>query len=226
MALTLGGGIVLPLFVQSQPSNSKKICKELVPSASSATPTDQKALPTNVTTKYGTADFSLTEKLLAYMGGLLEKNILGDTHLHRVLEMTEQGKIQNPISEKDATKNKGLHAHRGGFEILLRDKESLLDLPRTKVWTETMLAERGQIQKQRQETRKDTQYVPKPPQEIKITSGEITSLLVLPDGKWVVGTDKVYIRNTDGTPSSDFEVNGWVQSLLLSGRWKVGCWHR
>ena len=198
MALTLGGGIVLPFFVQSQlNSSSKKMCKELVPSASSAIPTDQKASPTAsptnaqafekegakvfsekspvttpVTTEYGVADFSLTEKLLAYMGALLERNILGDTHLHRLLEMTEQGKIQNPISEKDAPENKGLHVHRGGFEKLLRDKESLLDLPRIKVWTETMLAERGQIRKQRQETRKDTQYVPKPPQKIKIASNE------------------------------------------------------
>ena len=62
--------------------------------------------------------------------------------------------------------------------------------------------------------------------------GQVTSLLLLPDGKWVAGTsDKfrgyghglghgtVYVRNADGTPSTNFEVDRWSKISIASARW-------
>ena len=46
---------------------------------------------------------------------------------------------------------------------------------------------------------------------------QVTSLLLLDDGKWVVGTSQgnIYVRNADGIPYTDFKINAWVGHLLL-----------
>ena len=65
---------------------------------------------------------------------------------------------------------------------------------------------------------------------LKLDGWAVTSLLILNDGKWVVGksygnSDKVYVHNADGTPYTDFKVDGWavIPLLLLNdGKWVVG----
>ena len=99
-----------------------------------------------------------TEGLMAYLGTLIEHQIIGDVELLRFIEGLEKGELLNPISEEKAMESLAGTIHRQGIQ------EEYLDLGHLNQkellrWSKESLKEKKRVRIQREETRKETQDI-------------------------------------------------------------------
>ena len=96
-----------------------------------------------------------TEGLKAYLGTLIEHQIIGNIELLRFIEGLEKGELINPISKEKAMESLAGTIQREGIEDFLdlghlNQKELLR-------WSKESLKEKKRVRVQREETRKETQ---------------------------------------------------------------------
>ena len=98
-----------------------------------------------------------TEDLMAYLGTLLEHQIIGNTELVRFIEALEKGELVNPIAEEKAMVSTAALIHQEGIQEYLDlaelNKKELLK------WSKESLKEKKHVRVKREETRKETQDV-------------------------------------------------------------------
>ena len=98
-----------------------------------------------------------TEDLMAYLGTLLEHQIIGNTELVRFIEALEKGELVNPIAEEKAMVSTAALIHQEGIQEYLDlaelNKKELLK------WSKESLKEKKRVRVKREETRKETQDV-------------------------------------------------------------------
>ena len=96
-----------------------------------------------------------TEGLMAYLGALLEHQIIGDAELVRFIKGLEKGKLINPISEEKAMVSSAALIQQEGIQEYLDlgdlNKKELLE------WSKESLREKKRVWVKREETRKETQ---------------------------------------------------------------------
>ena len=98
-----------------------------------------------------------TEGLMAYLGQLLEHQIIGDIELVRFIEGLEKGELVNPIGEAEAMVSTAALIQQGGiqeyFDLAELNKKALLR------WSKESLKEKKRVRVKREETRKETQDI-------------------------------------------------------------------
>lgn len=94
------------------------------------------------------------DQVVAYLGDLFERKIIGKSELNRFLQALEKGKIENPIAEGDAENSTTLLIHRNGLDRILNDGE--FDSQRLKDWARTALHLSNEITVKRDDIRKET----------------------------------------------------------------------
>ena len=98
-----------------------------------------------------------TEGLIAYLGTLLERQIIGDTELLRLIKGLERGEISNPIHEEETWISSAALIHREEIQEYINrtelNQKELLD------WSKRSLKEKERVRVKREETREETQDV-------------------------------------------------------------------
>ena len=98
-----------------------------------------------------------TEGLMAYLGQLLEHQIIGDIDLVRFIEGLEKGELVNPITKEKAMVSTAALIQQEGIQEYLDlaelNKKELLK------WSKESLKEKKRVRVKREETRKETQDV-------------------------------------------------------------------
>lgn len=98
-----------------------------------------------------------TEGLITYLGTLLERQIIGDTELLRLIEGLERGEISNPIHEEETWISSAALIHREEIQEYINrtglNQKELLD------WSKRSLKEKERVRVKREETREETQDV-------------------------------------------------------------------
>ena len=94
---------------------------------------------------------------MAYLGALLEHQIIGDAELVRFIKGLEKGKLINPISEEKAMVSSAALIQQEGIQEYLDlgdlNKKELLE------WSKESLREKKRVWVKREETRKETEDV-------------------------------------------------------------------
>jgi len=164
-----------------------------------------------------------TDNLIAYLGELLGEQIIGDKELNRFIDGLEQGKLINPISERQSKIHTQAQIQRGGIEGHFKNdlnKERLLE------WARKSLKEKKRVKEKRGETRQKTydasrkmEFKPIPPgsflmgdPERKVTVNlthpiEMTTTQVT-QGQWLKVMGKNPSKFSKGEHSIDYYVNG------------------
>ena len=122
-----------------------------------------------------------TEGFIAYFDRLLEKNVIGEQELTRLIESLKAGQLTNPIDEAKAELKAELYEHFKGFEEYLERED--LNLERILKWVLNRLRERTRERENRLEVEKEMKL---PRQEIEFA--------FLPAGNFLMG------RKTSKTP--------------------------
>ena len=98
-----------------------------------------------------------TEGLMAYLGQLLEHQIIGDIDLVRFIEGLEKGELVNPITKEKAMVSTAALIQQEGIQEYL----DLAELNKKELlrWSKENLREKKRVRVKREETRKETQDV-------------------------------------------------------------------
>lgn len=98
-----------------------------------------------------------TEGLIAYLGTLLEHQIIGDKELLRLIESLEKGEISNPIHEEETWISSAALIHREEIQEYINkttlSREKLLD------FAKRSLKEKERVRVKREEAREETQDI-------------------------------------------------------------------
>ena len=144
-----------------------------------------------------------TEGLMAYLGALLEHQIIGDAELVRFMKGLEKGKLINPISEEKAMVSSAALIQQEGIQEYLDlgdlNKKELLE------WSKESLREKKRVWVKREETRKETQDVY---QKIKF--------LPVGPGRFFMGEEKkveVTLTNSIEVMSTQVTQKQWVEIM-------------
>ena len=144
-----------------------------------------------------------TEGLMAYLGALLEHQIIGDAELVRFIKGLEKGKLINPISEEKAMVSSAALIQQEGIQEYLDlgdlNKKELLE------WSKESLREKKRVWVKREETRKETQDVY---QKIKF--------LPVGPGRFLMGEEKkveVTLTNSIEVMSTQVTQKQWVEIM-------------
>ena len=143
-----------------------------------------------------------TEGLMAYLGALLEHQIIGDAELVRFIKGLEKGKLINPISEEKAMVSSAALIQQEGIQEYLDlgdlNKKELLE------WSKESLREKKRVWVKREETRKETQDVY---QKIKF--------LPVGPGRFFMGEEKVEVTLTNSIEVMSTQVTQkqWVEIM-------------
>ena len=144
-----------------------------------------------------------TEGLMAYLGALLEHQIIGDAELVRFIEGLEKGKLINPISEEKAMVSSAALIQQEGIQEYLDlgdlNKKELLE------WSKESLREKKRVWVKREETRKETQDIY---QKIKF--------LPVGPGRFFMGEEKkveVTLTNSIEVMSTQVTQKQWVEIM-------------
>lgn len=144
----------------------------------------QSAIPTNPAQRDPLrTPNSNTASLIAYLANLHSRKILSDTELGQFLKRLEEGTIENPISEDEASLNSAHLIHREGIDALLKNRDLESDLLRD--WTRTALHLAIETQNARDEARSETQSL-----------AAKYELHPVPTGKFIMGFKKIPIELT------------------------------
>ena len=98
-----------------------------------------------------------TEDLMAYLGTLLEHQIIGNTELVRFIEGLEKGELVNPITKEKAMVSTAALIQQEGIQEYL----DLAELNKKELlrWSNESLKEKKRVRVKREEARKETQDV-------------------------------------------------------------------
>ena len=156
-----------------------------------------------------------TQGLMAYLGTLLEHQIIGDVELVRFIEGLEKGELINPISEEKAMESMVALIHRQGIQ------EEYLDLGQFNQkellrWSKESLKEKKRVRVQREETRKETQdvyqkmeFFPVPPGHFLVDRGKAEVRLTHPiEVMSTPVTQKQWVEIMGENPSYHFKGEG------------------
>ncbi len=78
---------------------------------------------------------SKTDRFIAYLNMLVEKQIINEQHLTKMLEEITEGHIPNPISKAEANRDSTLLIHREGIARFIENPKEF-DMSRLKKWLE------------------------------------------------------------------------------------------
>ena len=140
---------------------------------------------------------------MAYLGTLLEHQIIGDAELVRFIKGLEKGELINPISEEKAMVSSAALIQEEGIQEYLDlgdlNKKELLE------WSKESLREKKRVWVKREETRKETQDVY---QKIKF--------LPVGPGRFLMGEEKkveVTLTNSIEVMSTQVTQKQWVEIM-------------
>ena len=96
-------------------------------------------------------------ELIAYLGLLLERQIIGDKELLRLIEGLERDEIPNPIHEEDTWVSSTALIHREAIQNYIHktqiNPKELLE------WSKKSLKEKERVRVKREKTREETQNI-------------------------------------------------------------------
>ena len=102
-------------------------------------------------------DVDGTKGLIAYLGLLLERQIIGDKELLRLIEGLERDEIPNPIHEEDTWVSSAALIHREEIENYIHKTQ--INSKELLKWSRKSLKEKERVRVKREETREETQDV-------------------------------------------------------------------
>ena len=156
-----------------------------------------------------------TEGLMAYLGALLEHQIIGDAELVRFIKGLEKGKLINPISEEKAMVSSAALIQQEGIQEYLDlgdlNKKELLE------WSKESLREKKRVWVKRGETRKETQDVYKKIKFLPVSPGRF----LMGEGKKrveVTLTNSIEVMSTQVTQKQWVEIMGENPSFFSEGK--------
>ena len=156
-----------------------------------------------------------TEGLMAYLGALLEHQIIGDAELVRFIKGLEKGKLINPISEEKAMVSSAALIQQEGIQEYLDlgdlNKKELLE------WSKESLREKKRVWVKREETRKETQDVYKKIKFLPVSPGHF----LMGEGKKQVEvtlTNSIEVMSTQVTQKQWVEIMGENPSRFSEGK--------
>ena len=155
-----------------------------------------------------------TEGLMAYLGALLEHQIIGDAELVRFIKGLEKGKLINPISEEKAMVSSAALIHEEGIQEYLDlgdlNKKELLE------WSKESLREKKRVWVKREETRKETQDVYQKIEFLPVGPGRF----LMGEGKKVevTLTNSIEVMSTQVTQKQWVEIMGENPSRFSEGK--------
>ena len=156
-----------------------------------------------------------TEGAMAYLGALLEHQIIGDAELVRFIKGLEKGKLINPISEEKAMVSSAALIHQEGIQEYL----DLGDLNKKELfeWSKESLREKKRVWVKREETRKETQDVYKKIKFLPVSPGRF----LMGEGKKQVEvtlTNSIEVMSTQVTQKQWVEIMGENPSRFSKGQ--------
>ena len=156
-----------------------------------------------------------TEGLKAYLGTLIEHQIIGNIELLRFIEGLEKGEWINPISEQKAMESLAGTIQREGIEDFLdlghlNQKELLR-------WSKESLKEKKRVRVQREETRRETQDLYQKIEFLPVSPGRF----LMGEGKnqvEVTLTHPIEVMSTPVTQKQWVEIMGENPSFFSKGK--------
>ena len=154
-----------------------------------------------------------TEGLMAYLGQLLEHQIIGDIDLVRFIEGLEKGELVNPIAEEKAMVSTAALIQQEGIQEYLDlaelNKKELLK------WSKESLKEKKRVRVKREETRKETQDVYRKIEFLPVSPGRF----LMGDNKKVevTLTHPIEVMSTPVTQKQWVEIMGENPSRFSKG---------
>ena len=123
-----------------------------------------------------------TRGLIAYLDFLLEKKLIGEFELARLIKSIEAGSIENPIEEMKAELDSELYEHYLGLE----EYRGISDLELSKVldWARSKLKKEERVKKERSTVRKETEEI----------TWQMEFVMVLP-GEFMMGEGKKKLQS-------------------------------
>jgi formylglycine-generating enzyme required for sulfatase activity len=95
-----------------------------------------------------------TQGLIAYLGVLLEQQVIGDSHLIRLIDGLEKGGFENPISEDETLVSSPAQVHRDEIQEYLSstnvNRQLLLE------WASSAVSEKSRVRVRREEAKIET----------------------------------------------------------------------
>ena len=160
-----------------------------------------------------------TEGLMAYLGALLEHQIIGGAELVRFIKGLEKGKLINPISEEKAMVSSAALIQQEGIQEYLDlgdlNKKELLE------WSKESLREKKRVWVKREETRKETQDVYQKIKFLPVGPGRF----LMGEGKMgkekkveVTLTNSIEVMSTQVTQKQWVEIMGENPSFFSDGK--------
>lgn len=98
-----------------------------------------------------------TDRLIGYLGELVETHAIGDAELYKILEGLDRKLLVNPISETDAEIDIKRQIHRGGIEKIIRGGN--FNYERLKTWLQQYIAKRADNKDKRESVHEQTQII-------------------------------------------------------------------
>jgi formylglycine-generating enzyme required for sulfatase activity len=98
-----------------------------------------------------------TQGLIAYLGALLEQQVIGDDHLVSLVDGIEKGVITNPISEEETLVSSPSQVHREEIQEYLSGTS--LNRKLLVEWATSAVKEKSRIHSRREETRAQTEVL-------------------------------------------------------------------
>ena len=155
-----------------------------------------------------------TEGLMAYLGQLLEHQIIGDAELIRFLEGLEKGELVNPITKEKAMVSTAALIQQEGIQEYL----DLAELNKKELlrWSNESLKEKKRVRVKREETRKETQDVYQKIEFLPVSPGRF----LMGDNKKVevTLTHPIEVMSTPVTQKQWVEIMGENPSRFSRGK--------
>ena len=150
---------------------------------------------------------------MAYLGELLEHQIIGDAELIRFLEGLEKGELVNPITKEKAMVSTAAFIQQEGIQEYL----DLAELNKKELlrWSKESLKEKKRVRVKREETRKETQDVYQKIEFLPVSPGRF----LMGDNKKVevTLTHPIEVMSTPVTQKQWVEVMGENPSRFSEG---------
>ena len=154
-----------------------------------------------------------TEGLMAYLGQLLEHQIIGDIDLVRFIEGLEKGELVNPITKEKAMVSTAALIQQEGIQEYL----DLAELNKKELlrWSKENLREKKRVRVKREETRKETQDVYQKIEFLPVSPGRF----LMGDNKKVevTLTHPIEVMSTPVTQKQWVEIMGENPSRFSKG---------
>lgn len=116
-----------------------------------------------------------TSQLIAYLGNLIDRKVIGDSQLSSLIEHLDKGEVANLIDEQDANERADLFIHREGIQKLLG--KSTFDLGELKSWAEQKITDKSLIHNKRNKVKEEikTPFIPMTFHSVEALSIEVMS---------------------------------------------------